>query len=55
MQNGKYILNRRAVEIDSTLYPLPYEASPYVMTWQDGIQVSGDIINGIFYPKAQRT
>ena len=54
MTNGKYILNRRAVEIDSTLYPLPYDASPYVMTWKDGIQVSGDIIGGVFYPKLQK-
>ena len=50
MQKGKYIMNRRAVEVNSTLYPLPYDASPLVMSWNDGIEVQGEINNGMFYP-----
>ena len=47
---GCYVQNRRAISVGSTLYPLPIEASPLILTWKDGANIKGEISNGIFYP-----
>lgn len=47
---GVYIQNRRAIDVNGFIYPLPIEASMYVMTWENGKEVKGEVSNNVFYP-----
>lgn len=47
---GVYIQNRRAIDVNGLIYPLPIEASAYILTWENGKDVKGELSDGVFYP-----